>query len=329
MNRILAENRTLIFILTGIVLLVGLAYGGTKFYLHHQVGKSVDAALAMIQPHANIEYSGISSTLGGELTVDGLRIRMHEFNDEIHIGQAGIKTANFIELMKMSDPGRLLRQGPAERPKYIGVIAREIRFPVMADFHRAQYRKTIETLSPADIRQGGVQCVGKYGHSPKALTELGYEEMVMSTTVGLRQDDDSFTAEFDMDIANMMRIEAAIEMKGNLPEVAMAQYPPILHDLQIKVTDQSLHQRIERYCTELGLTPAQIERAHLAALQFLGSRFGIEFDEYIVNPYREFIGGKRELIVTAKPRRPIMLTSIGQYAASDVPALLNLEGKAQ
>ena len=329
MNRILAENRTLIIVLAGIVMLVGLVYGGTKFYLHRQVAKNLDVALLSMQPYANVSYSGISSTLGGELTVDGVRIRMHEFNDEIHIGQMGIKVAHFIELMKLSDPGKLFRGGGNQPPEYLGLIARELRFPVQADFHRAQYDRTIKALAPNDIRQGGVQCVGKYGHSPRALTALGYEEMVISTTMGLRQAEDYFTAEFDMEIVDMMQIEAVVEMKGSAIAVAMGQYSPILHKMRLKATDQSFHQRIEQYCTRLGLSPAQIERAHLSALQFLGSRFGMEFDEYIVAPYREFIGGKREFIVTAEPRRPIMLSSIGQYAARDVPALLNLEGTAQ
>ena len=327
MNRILIENRTLIIVLAGILLLIGLAYGGTKFYLHQQVAKSIDGALVSLQPYADVSYSGISSTLGGELTVDGLRIRMPEFKDEISIGQVGIKVDNFIELMKLSDPAKMLQGG--NPPEYFGVIAREVRFPVQADFHRAQYRKTIEQLAPADIRQGGVQCVGKYGHSPRALTALGYQDLVISTTMGFRQDDDSFIAEFDTDIVDMMRMQAEVEMKGSLLTVAMGQYSPILHKFRMPVTDQSLHQRIERYCKQLGLSPAQIERAHLAALQFLGSRMGMEFDDYIIEPYREFINGKRQLVVTAEPRRPIMLSSISQYAARDVPALLNLEGSAR
>ena len=61
-----------------------------------------------------------------------------------------------------------------------------------------------------------------------------------------RCDDDSFIAEFDTDIVDMMRMQAEIEMKGSLLTVAMGQYSPILHKFRMTVTDQSLHQRIEQ-----------------------------------------------------------------------------------
>jgi hypothetical protein len=32
-------------------------------------------------------------------------------------------------------------------------------------------------------------------------------------------------------------------------------YEPTLHSLQVKVTDHSLNQRIDKYCNQLGLTP--------------------------------------------------------------------------
>ena len=55
---------------------------------------------------------------------------------------------------------------------------------------------------------------------------------------------------------------------------------------------------------------------------------GIEFDEYVLDPYKEFIGGKSTLVVTAKPNEPITISQIDLYKPSDVPALLNLEATA-
>ena len=65
------------------------------------------------------------------------------------------------------------------------------------------------------------------------------------------------------------------------------------------------------------------------ALQYFGGTLGIEFDEYITEPYKEFLAGKKTLVTTAKPRRPLALSRIGRYAAADVPALLRLESRAQ
>ena len=97
----------------------------------------------------------------------------------------------------------------------------------------------------------------------------------------------------------------------------------------MELLDQSLNARIKKYCTELGLTAAQITAAHINALQYFGSTNGILFDDYVVEPYKRFLDGKPTLIVTAKPREPLDLADISKYKPSDVPALLNLEAAAQ
>ena len=105
-------------------------------------------------------------------------------------------------------------------------------------------------------------------------------------------------------------------------------YQPMLRSLQVKLTDNSLNQRVVRYCTELGLTSAQILRAHINALQYAGGTVGIKFDEHVIDPYKEYLADKSTFVATAKPREPIYLTRIGRYRPSDVPALLNLEAFA-
>ena len=57
------------------VLLGAVGYGGSKLLLHHKVGKGVDGAVLLVSPFVNIEYDGVSSTMTGELTVDGIRAR--------------------------------------------------------------------------------------------------------------------------------------------------------------------------------------------------------------------------------------------------------------
>ncbi len=60
----------------------------------------------------------------------------------------------------------------------------------------------------------------------------------------------------------------------------------------------------------------------------IGEENGIEFDDYLIDPYMEFIVGKSTLVVTAKPNVPIAVSQIDLYKPSDVPALLNLKATA-
>ncbi|MCP4769628.1 MAG: hypothetical protein GY875_25635 [Gammaproteobacteria bacterium] len=319
------------YILIGLLLLPGLGYGGAKAYLHYQVSDHVETAVLVTAPYAVLEYSGISSTLTGELTIDDVRIQINGYRDDIQIGRLGIKTPNFLSLLKLSDLSALSQPGGDSTPEFFGFIAEEIRVAVTDDYYREFYKNTIEAIAPDDIRQRGVQCVGKYGYSPKALQGLGYEELVMSTALILRQEENRFITEIDLDIADMSDIEIDVAVAGNaMMGAAMGTaYRPTLHSLQVKVTDHSLNRRIKNYCTKLGLTPEQIERAHINALQYFGSTMGIEFDEYVIDPYKEYLAGKPTFIATVKPRAPIDMASIAKYKPSDVPALLNLEAVAQ
>jgi len=129
----------------------------------------------------------------------------------------------------------------------------------------------------------------------------------------------------------MAKMEIEVAMAGSPMSAAAGgvAYLPNLHSLQVKLTDNSLNQRIEKYCTDPGLTQAQIQRAHISALQCAGSTLGIKFDEYVTDPYKEYLADKSIFIVTAKPRQPLQLSSLSKYKPGDVPAVLNLEASAQ
>ena len=98
--------------------------------------------------------------------------------------------------------------------------------------------------------------------------------------------------------------------------------------MRVKMTDRSLNQRIAEYCSRRGLSTEEILEAQLDSFEFFGEENGIEFDEYVLDPYKEFLAGKSTLIVTARPNEPIAISQIDLYKPSDVPALLNLEATA-
>ena len=102
-----------------------------------------------------------------------------------------------------------------------------------------------------------------------------------------------------------------------------------LSKMKFVLTDRSINERVRGYCEQLGLSPAETLQAQLDALQFIGENNGIVFDEYVIDPYKEYLAGKSTFVVTAQPSNPVNLTQIGLYKPSDVPALLNLSATAQ
>jgi len=319
------------FILIGIILLIGVAFAAAKFYLHYKVSDAMDSAIVAASPYAEIEYGGISSTITGELTVDDVKVVIKGYRDGFTIGRLGIDTPSFLTLLSLSNLASGTLSDSSGAPDYFGFIAEDMRIKTTTGYYKDFYEAGIKKLAPADIRQRGVQCVGKYGYSPKVLKGLGYDEIIVSMTIGLRQTHNNFVTEMNIDAVDMLNLEMNVQIAGNLMSGVASgpYYRPKMSDLTLKITDRSLNERVEKYCTKLGLTPAQILAAHLNALQYRGKQHGIEFDEYVLDPYKEFLAGKPTLIVTAKPREPLDLNRIKKYKPIDVPALLNLEATAQ
>ena len=314
------------------LILGGVAYGGSKFYLHHKVEKGLDSAIVMMSPYADLTYDGVSSTMAGKLTVDGLRVRIDGFQDEIFVDRFGIDTPSFLALLEFADiAGGGLSSG-GEFPEYIGLILEGMHIPSSADYYQTFYNLGIEALgTPADISEPGVQCVGKYGYSPAALVDLGYNEQVLSFAMYLRDFESGGLMNVTASIEEMWDFELDLKLaqgeKGGLMMNPMASRR--LSELKFILTDRSINERVNNYCEQLGLSQEETLQAQLDALSFHGETNGIAFDEYIIEPYKEYLAGKPTLLVTAKPTNPVNLTQIDLYKPSDVPALLNLSATAQ
>jgi len=309
------------------LVLAGLGYGGAKLYLHSKVGDTMDTAVMMMSPYADVEYDGVRSTMTGELTIEGIRVKVHEFRDDIYIERVGIDTASFFSLLKMTDYMSMQGSGV---PDSFGFLLKGLHIPTDADYFDELYEFTAAVRGNDDAEDAASMCTGKYGFSPKVLTELGYSEQVISMSMNVKNQGGRFSVQVQSEIEDMWDVDASLTLAGDLASVMIngASYRPRLSDMTIDYTDRSLNERVRKYCNRLGLTSAQTIKAQMDAFEFYGETNGIIFDEYMLEPYAEFLGGKNRIVITAKPNEPIAMSQIDLYKASDVPALLNLEAEA-
>lgn len=310
------------------ILITGVAYGGAKFYLHSEVSDAMDMAVLMAAPYANVEYQGVRSTLTGELTVEGMRVRVDGYSDDLYIDRVGIDTPSFLSLVALSD---LTSKGPDAMPEYIGFLIEGLRIPVDADYFEDLYEFSLAAREVDATDDVSAECTGRYGFSPATLSALGYSEQVFDMYMTLRDEETQYSIEMDMSMADMWDADVDVAFAGNMMTEFMQgmAYQPRLRNMHIEFTDRSLNQRIAKYCEELGLDPADTLRAQIEAFRFVGESNGIEFDQYIIDPYKEFVLGKSTLVVTAQPNNPVAFSQIDLYKPSDVPALLNLSAVAR
>ncbi len=308
------------------LILGAIGYGAAKWYVHSEVSNAMDTGVLMMSPYAAIEYEGVSSTMTGKLTVDGVRIRLNGYRDDLHIDRVGINTPSFLSLLSLDELLVQMRTGGG--PDYVGLMVEGVRMPVTADYYRSVYSLTQGALDAPDATGAAARCVGKYGFSPEALTAMGYEEQVASASMTFRNDDAQFVVDIDSNIVDMWDFNASVALAGNL-FAGGAPTPPRLADLWIEFTDRSLNERVKSYCRQLGLSDDEALQAQLHAFSYMGEQNGIVFDELIMDPYREFVSGKPTLIISAQPTEPANMSQIGLYKPTDVPALLNLSATAR
>jgi hypothetical protein len=312
------------------VILGAAGYGGSKLLLHHKVGEGVDQAVMAVSPFVNIEYDGVSSTMSGELTIDGIEARIDGFNDPIYIDRLGIDTPSYFSLLSLADIRQDLQSPDDVIPEYFGLLIEGIHMRISSDYFKKAYAAIVDEISAEALKVDAARCTGKYGFSPDTLSNLGFTDQVVSMTAHFRRGDGEFSVEMTSSVEDMWAIEANLSLAGDMvSEMAKGpRFRPRMKNMRIAYEDQSLNARVEKFCGQLGLTREEIQAAQLEKLRYMGEVYGIEFDEYVIDPFIEFLGGKSTLVVTARPSEPISLSQISLYKPSDVPALLDLSAEA-
>ena len=85
-----------------ILLLIAVGYGGVKGYIYYKVKTRMDNLAIQVSPWMGIEYKGISSTLGGTVTLENLTLRPKAFDDYIQIDQLTLTTPDLGFLLSQT-----------------------------------------------------------------------------------------------------------------------------------------------------------------------------------------------------------------------------------
>ena len=235
------------------VILVGvLGYFGAKFYLHHEVSSNLDTALAMVRPFADIHYDGVSSTMSGELSINGVDARFGNFTDRLEIDKVSIITPGFLYLLNMGD----MAGSEPELPDSFGFAIEGMRVDVSDDFMKELARANREAAPEMDEGDTAGECVGKYGFSMETLRRLGYNDLVINLSMGYEQGNGNLLFEMWTDIEDMYGIKVEMTLAGTLtPQlIASRMYKPRLVDARIEYEDYSLIERTRALCKRQGLS---------------------------------------------------------------------------
>lgn len=312
------------------VLLGVIGYFGSKFYLHDKVSRNLDLVLTAARPVIDVQYEGVSSTLSGDLSIDGITARMAGFADPVRIGSVKLVTPGYFDLLELANIGSGSGGNP-DIPDALGIAFTGISIAADADFMRVIEEARRAQYGVQEVTDPMAACVGKYGFSADTLGRLGYSELVIDAAVGYRQENGRLVVDMSTDIADMYDMSVVLTFDGvPTPQtMMMGLFQPRLVNGRLEYVDRSLEERVMKLCTEIEELPAEtVIAARVDAFQTVAGSNGIEFDEYVIDPYVEFLNGKDRFVITAQPIAPVNLLQLGLYKPSDVPALLNLTAEA-
>ena len=310
------------------VVLSTVLYFGTKLYIHNKVSSNVDNVLLMLSPFANVTYTGVSSTMGGTLSIDDLSVQVNGYRDPIRADRLSLVTPGFWHLMNLSDIGMNTVSG--EMPDSLGFEIVGLESKVDSDLLRYLHKVGQEQTQTDQEADAAAACTGKFGYSPDDLKSLGYSTLEVDLHVGYRKEAADLVVDVQTAVKDMYDMTLEMTLGGGLsPQaIAMGTYRPKLVDGRLEYIDRSLDQRTTTFCERAGLDAAEVVAAKLDAFMEFGKESGIVFDEQIVEPYKDFLDGKSTFVIMAKPHEPVTMSQIGLYKPSDVPALLNLTASA-
>jgi hypothetical protein len=296
-------------------------YFGAKFYVQHKTAEDLDALLAQARPFVDIEYEHVVATIRGELRAENVTIRLPQFDDELTVDSIGIVTPGFLFLLGFD-------RGQLEFPERLGVAIDGLRVSTDADFMRmlddvrAAQTAAVE-LTPAD------QCASTYGLTPAALKRFGYHEVVLDLDTTIRRAESHLVVEVSADIEDMYAFDVELTLDGLADPTALARgAQPMLVNARLEYVDQSLNRRILEHCAKEQVPAADVLAAQLREVQALALQSGMELDALLMEPYTDFLLGKRRFTLTSAPPKPVDLSRVSLYKPSDVPNLLNLTAEA-
>jgi hypothetical protein len=303
------------FLVTAAVVGVG-GYFGAKFYVQYKTAQDLDSVLTQVRPFVDVQYDNVVATMNGELRVEGVTIRMPEFDDTVTIDSVGVLTPGFLFLLGFD-------KNDLEFPERLGVALTGLRMRSDADFMRAldelqPPRATVE-LTAAD------RCASTYGFTPAMLKRLGYHEVVADFSMNFRREGAQVVIGVGADVEDMYDVDVEFTLEGLADPTAMVRGArPLFVGGRIDYVDQSLNGRVMKYCAEQQVSPEDVLAVQLREVQTLARESGMELDALIIQPYTDFLLGKQRFTLTSKPTRPVDLTRLSLYKPSDVPNLLNL-----
>lgn len=306
-----------------LVLLPVAVIVGVKGFIYYKVTSQLDDAIAAASPFVQLSYEGVSSTLGGEILVEGVKVKPYGTSLEVSIDEVGVKFPDLQTLLFIDDD--LKKQ----------------RIPEQMGFKLNHMRMDLEGLKPytAVLQSQSDQLMQRYSllgcpdleqDDPiSVLQQLGYSEMDGSVNMSYRWDRGTRHLVINTDATwhemSTSSISIQLDSIAALTAAAMVSAPE-LQSISVSVQDEGYNRRLIEHCAaSQQIGSDDFVNIHIAALKAALAEQGVQLGENLFDVYRYYLNVEGPLTFKMYPGSMQQLANLQMYKPEDIPALLGLE----
>lgn len=305
-----------------IVLLIALIYGGFKGYVYYQVSSELDRMITMARPFADISYGGISSSLGGELIVEDIRV----------LPQGSAEDAR-IDMIRMHGDGPIfllqavsgMKQG--KPPEKLSLLISGFRVALNGEY-AAQYSGLLQGFQKDAGKQLDICDFGGW-ISPQAFKAVGMDEFILDMNVGYEYQEAGGRLEASMEFGardvETTQLDVALEGASQMGAMMMGVMPRF-EQISIRYElDPEYAAKALGYCSgQRGLTrEAYIDSLFEGDKAQLAQALAMIPGPGISEALKTFLKQPEEIEITLRPPADLDLPTLHLYEPQDVALMLN------
>ena len=310
-------------LLLALFLLPFVVYAGIKVYIRHNVKSALTDLITTAAPFAGIHYDGIGSTLGGKISIEGVRVQPTGLTDVVHIRNIEIQTPGLKFLLFGS---RKLRDG--EFPEKMQVALHGVALDL-----NGQMMDMLDRLLSATAESGAAGGVSNCGDTryfgPRQYRKLGYDALLMDMTLGYEHEKglERLRMQMEWQTRDMALLKAEFILSGgrlSLRESLAA--PPRLTAVNAVYKDLSITERMKSYCASASGTSvddyinAEVGQSDAAYLH----KWGFVPGPGLREAYRQFLQKPGEVQIEARSPEGIDPASLKLFRPEDAVGMINL-----
>jgi hypothetical protein len=305
-----------------------ILYGLLKLAIWYSTKNNIEKFSSQYAGFVQLKYQTISSSIKGNVSVNGLTLFIPMINESIHIKRIRLTTDNILTLLSLTS--KLESQ---EIPKSLGLLIEGVKI----DINSQLFNSSQESVQTPAERFNTLACGNIQRFDEKALKQMGYDNI--STDINLNYSYDPIARTLQLNLYENIEqffsldLNAQINNLSKIPntqEVAMSlassQNMPQLGKVKLTIEDDSFTTRKVNFCAKNNKSDQKtyISKHVKMADNFL-QQMGIKLHQSLLDAYHKSMSHPGNIILSMDFSDTTNIMELSEFALNDIISQLGTE----